>query len=112
MGRDHLIGLVVKVSCLRMSDMGRDRLSDPQAKVSCLRMSDMGIDQLVGLVVKVSDTRVADLEFDSHLCHGDFSGPSHTSDLKIGTPVATLPGAWRYRVCARTGVLGVSTLTG
>ena len=25
----------------------------------------------------------------------DFSGSSHTSDLKIGTPVATLPVAWR-----------------
>ena len=25
---------------------------------------------------------------------GIFSGSSHTSDLKIGTPVATLPGAW------------------
>ena len=28
----------------------------------------------------------------------DFSGSSHTSDLKIGTPVATLPSAWHYRV--------------
>ena len=30
-------------------------------------------------------------------CDRIFSGPSHTSDLKIGTPVATLPGIWRYR---------------
>ena len=29
---------------------------------------------------------------------GIFPGSSHTTDLKIGTPVATLPGAWRYRV--------------
>ena len=29
-----------------------------------------------------------------------FCGLSHTSELKIGTPVATLPGAWRYRVSA------------
>ena len=40
----------------------------------------------------------------------DFPGPSHTSDSKIGTPVATLPGAWRYRVSAGTGRPGVSTL--
>ena len=41
-------------------------------------------------------------------CNGAFSGSSHTSDLKIGTPVATLPGAWRYRVSAWTGRPGVS----
>ena len=33
-----------------------------------------------------------------------------TSDSKIGTPVATLPGAWRYRVSAGTGWPGVSIL--
>ena len=43
-------------------------------------------------------------------CDGIFSGLSHTSDLKIGTPVATLPGAWRYRVSAGTGLPGVSIL--
>ena len=40
----------------------------------------------------------------------EFSGSSHTSDSKIGTPVATLPGAWRYRVSAGTGRPGVSIL--
>ena len=30
--------------------------------------------------------------------------------LKIGTPVATLPGAWRYRVSTGTGPPGVSIL--
>ena len=44
------------------------------------------------------------------VCAGIFSGSSHTSDLKIGTPVATLPGAWRYRVSAGTGWPGVSIL--
>ena len=39
-----------------------------------------------------------------------FSGSSHTSDLKMGTPVATLPGAWRYRVSTGTGLPGVSIL--
>ena len=43
-------------------------------------------------------------------CAGIFSGSSHTSDLKIGTPVATLPDAWCYRVNAGTGWLGVSLL--
>ena len=36
-------------------------------------------------------------------CAGIFPGSSHTSDLKIGTPVVTLLGAWRYRVRAGTG---------
>ena len=43
-------------------------------------------------------------------CAGIFPGSSHTSDLKIGTPVATLPGAGRYRVSAGTGWPGVSIL--
>ena len=43
-------------------------------------------------------------------CAGIFSGSSHTSSLKIGTQVATLPGAWRYRVSAGTGRPGVSIL--
>ena len=41
---------------------------------------------------------------------GIFSGSSHTSDLNIGTPVATLPGSWRYRVSTGTGRPGVSIL--
>ena len=40
--------------------------------------------------------------YDSCLRCGDFSASSHTSDVKIGTPVATLPGAWRYWVSAVT----------
>ena len=47
--------------------------------------------------------------FESHL-RRDFSGSSHTSDLKIGTPVATLPGVWRYRVSVGTSWPGVSIL--
>ena len=42
--------------------------------------------------------------------NGIFSGSSHTRDSKIGTPVATLPGAWRYRVSVGTGRPGVSIL--
>ena len=44
------------------------------------------------------------------LHHEDFPGSNHTSDLKIGTPVATLSGAWRYRVSAGTGWPDVSIL--
>ena len=66
---------------------------------------------LVYLVVKVYATRAEDPGFDSRLHRGDFSGLSYTSDLKIGTPVATLPGAWSYRVSAETGWPGVSNLS-
>ena len=58
---------------------------------------------------KASTSGAEDPGFESRL-RGDFSGSSHTSDLKIGTPVATLPGAWRYRVSAGTGRSGVSIL--
>ena len=66
---------------------------------------------LVGLVVKAPSSRVEDLGFESCLCGGDFSVSSHASDLEIDTPVATLPGAWRYRVSTRTGWPGVSILS-
>ena len=61
------------------------------------------------LVVKASASREEDPEFESRL-QRDFSGSSHTSDLNIGTPVATMPGAWRYRVGAGTGWPGVSIM--
>ena len=37
-----------------------------------------------------SAPKAVDPGFDSRLRRGDISGSSHTSDLKIGTPVATL----------------------
>ena len=43
-------------------------------------------------------------------CDGISSGSSNTRDLKIGTPVATLPSARRYRVSTGTGQPGVSIL--
>ena len=46
----------------------------------------------------------------NHACARIFLGSSHARYLKIGTPVATLPGAWRYRVSAGTGWPGVSIL--
>ena len=65
--------------------------------------------RLVGLVVKASASRAEDPGFESRWRRG-FSGSSHTSDLNFGTPVATLPGAWRYSVSAGTGRPGVSIL--
>ena len=66
-------------------------------------------DRLVGLVVKASASRAEDPGLESRL-RRDFNGSSHASDFKIGTPVATLPGAWRSRVSAGTGWPGVSIL--
>ena len=63
--------------------------------------------RLAGLVVKASTSGAEDPGFES-LLRRDFSGSSHTSDSKIGTPVATQPGAWHYRVRAGTGRPGVS----
>ena len=62
-----------------------------------------------GLVVKASSSRVED-PGSNPACAEIFLGSSHTSDLKIGTPVATLPGALRCRVSAGTGRPGVSIL--
>ena len=65
--------------------------------------------RLVGLVAKASASRAEDPGFESRW-RRDFSGLGHTSDLNIGTPMATLPGAWRYRVSAGTGRPGGSIL--
>ena len=48
---------------------------------------------LSGLMVKASAPGAEDLGFESRL-RRDFSGSSHTSDLNIDIPVATLPSAW------------------
>ena len=48
--------------------------------------------RLAGLVVKASESRRADPGFVSSW-RRDYSGSSHTTDLNIGIPVATLPGA-------------------
>ena len=58
-------------------------------------------------MVKASASRAEDPGFESRL-RRDFSESSYINDLKFGTPVATLPGAWRYRVSAGTGWPGVS----
>ena len=61
-------------------------------------------------MVKASTPRAEDPGFDSRFRRRDFSGSSHTTDMKIGTPAAILPGTWRYRFSAGTGRLGVSIL--
>ena len=67
------------------------------------------LDRLIGLVVR-HPPRERKIPSSNSTCAGIFSGSSRTSDLKIGTPVATLPGAWRYRVSTGTGQPGVSIL--
>ena len=65
--------------------------------------------RLAGLVVKASASR-RKIRGSNPACDEIFSGSSHTSDLKIGTPMATLLGAWHYRVSAGTGQPSVSIL--
>ena len=77
--------------------------------VSLLNMLFSCRNRLVGLLVKASASGAEDPGFESRL-RRHFSGSSHTSDFKIGTPVATLPGAWHYRVSAGTGWSSVSIL--
>ena len=47
-------------------------------------------EHLFGLAVKACSLGAEDPGFESYL-QQDFSGSSHTSDLKIGSPVASLP---------------------
>ena len=72
-------------------------------------MTTLVPDRLIGLVVR-RPPRERKIPSSNPTCAGNFLGSSHTSDLKIGTPVATLPGAWHYKVRAGTGRPGVSIL--
>ena len=97
--------LQVTLHAQRNTDTGDNRNCS-----SCRRlMRSARGDRLVGLVVR-RPPRERRVPGSNPACAGIFSGSSHTSDLKIGTPVATLPGAWRYRVSAGTGRPGVSIL--
>ena len=77
--------------------------SNQTTQLVCVR------NHLVGLVVRCLP-REWKVPGSNSVCAGIFPGSNHSSDLKIGTPVATLPGAWRYRVSAGTGQPGVSIL--
>ena len=68
-------------------------------------------DRLVGLVIQASTSGAADLGSIPTGAVDLCSRSDHTSDLNIGTPVATLPGSWRYRDSAGTGWPGVSILS-
>ena len=71
--------------------------------------SSLVVDHLDGLVVKVSASSAAGLgSIPAFLLGRFFSRRSHTSELKIGTLMATLSGAFRYRVSDGTGRPGVS----
>ena len=72
---------------------------------------NLAFDPLVGSVVKTSASIAEDLGFKSYW-QWDFCALSQTSDLKIGTPVATLSGVWcyTYRVSTGTGWPTVSIL--
>ena len=65
--------------------------------------------RLVCLVVR-RPARERKIPGSNPACTRIFSGSSHTSDFKIGTPVATMPGAWQCRVSTGTGRPGVSIL--
>ena len=58
---------------------------------------------MTGLVVKTSASIAEEPGFESACAEIFYPGSSHTIDLKIGTLVATLPGAWCHRVSAGTG---------
>ena len=100
---------VVRVATLRwklqteLSISPRHRILRPSQPFPALT------DRLVGLVVRRPPLE-RKIPGSNPACAGIFSGSSHTSDFKIGTPLATLPGAWRYRVSAETGRPGVSIL--
>ena len=66
-------------------------------------------DRLIGLVVRRPPWE-GKFPGSNPACTRIFSGSSHTSDSNIGTPAATLPGAWCYRVSAGTGQPSVSIL--
>ena len=105
---EHLISCCQKIAWLSRKKIKGMRLFFMVAtKFSCQYTKK---DRLVGQLVKVSALGAEDPGFKSRL-QRDFSGSSHTSDLKIGTPMATLPGAWHYRVSAGTGRPGVSILS-
>ena len=87
---------------------GCARVQNEERRCVCV-VATTALDRLVGLVVR-RPPRERKVPGSNPACARIFSESSHTSDLKIGTPVATLPGAWCYRVSTGTGQPGVSIL--
>ena len=98
----------------RLAEKGGESNRSTQRKPTTTRLRGLFVGcltshRLVGLVVR-RPPRERKIPGSNPACAGIFSGSSHTSDFKIGTPVATLPGAWCYRVSTGTGRPGVSIL--
>ena len=66
--------------------------------------------RLFDLVVKASASNAEDSGSIPAFAVDLFSRSSHINDLRTGTPIATLPGAWRYSVSTGTGQPAVSIL--
>ena len=100
-----IIIVIIIIIIIKLKGAIPDFLQSLHCVTNCLQH----VDRLVGLVVR-HPPRERKVLGSNPSCAGIFSGSSHTSDLKIGTPVATLPGAWHYRVSTETGWPGVSIL--
>ena len=79
----------------------------PRVKLFSPSSSSTFHDRLSGLVVR-RPHRERKIRGSIPVCAVGISpGSSHTSDLRIGTPVAALSGAWHYTASAGTGWPGV-----
>ena len=101
------LSFAVSIMLFYPTTLARENVSDPVP--NCSRLDGLVKDRLVGLVVR-RPPRERKILGSNPACAGIFWGSSRASHLKIGTPVATLPGAWRYRVSTGTGRPGVSIL--
>ena len=104
--------ILTPARCLAPPVLGQIRLDNSPGKspLNLVNSSPWAMTTWLALWSRHPTLRKEEPGFNSHLRHGDYSGTSHTSDLKIDTPVAILPGAWRYRVSVGTGWL--YTVTG
>ena len=97
--------VMMMMTTIALKGTTREFLQSPH----CAATVSSTYNRLVGLVIR-RPPRERKVPRSNPACAGIFSGSSHTSDFKIGTPVATLPGAWRCRVSTGTGRPGVSIL--
>ena len=78
--------------------------------ITCYSRSPQHVHCLGGLAVKASALMTAHLVSNPAFLLGRFFRLNHTSDLKTGTPVATLQDACHYMVSADTGWPGISAV--
>ena len=124
--QDRLVGLVVEASASRVEDLEFDSRLHPGDLSESSPTNDLKIRTPVSIlphawcyrssagtgwpgvsILWLGEKKIPGL---NPACAGIFSRSNHTNDLKIGTPVAILPGAWRYRVSAGSGRPDVSIL--